>query len=888
MSLGASITTDAATVILDGPGASFSSLAPLAMVASTGTLEILGGGSFTTATLENAGTIELAPGTLNVKGAYAEVASGAFDVGVGGPSAGGQFGQLNASAFAALFGSLDVSLIDGYSPPSGASYTVLTFPSEQGSFSAESGLYLGGGEGFAPTFTPAVQPTALDLVVVAEQAGSQTTVASTPNPSTYGQAVTFTAKVAPTVATSLPLTGTVAFYDGGTELGTAPVNQGVATYTTAALAPGTHLILAAYSGDSNFSGSTSATLPQVVNQDASTTGVTTSLNPSVWGQAVTFTATVASAVPGLGTPTGEVGFYDGTQLLDTETLADGTASYTTAALAVGGHSVTAVYDGDTNFLGSTSTATNQVVNQDGTATTLASSLNPSYGGEAVTFTATVSAVAPGVGTASGQVTFYDGTTPIDTETLSGGSASFTTSTLGVGGHSITASYVGDADFASSNSTAVLQTVLANPPATLNGEVYIDANGSGTVAAGAGLSGWTVNLLDSSSQVIAATTTDPMGDYSFAGVVPGSYTIAVVAQTGYVATVPAPGTLAVSPGRGQTINGLDFGEFLTVTIAGEVFDDANDNGTLDPEEPGLSGWTVNLLDGSSQVVQATTTDSHGDFSLSGVGPGKFTLAEVVQSGYIQTAPATATYAIATSSGVDLSGEDFGDLSGPSLSVTGLALTPASGLQSGASFVVSWSDTDVGDAPVNSSYTDLVTLTNQTTGKVLAQAAVPYNESTRGKVAPGSSAAQQYPFRLPDGDPGVGQIEVTVVANADGSLIGYRATAGGTASITESSTIAPYPDLQVQDLSVSPASIMSGGTIRVNWDDADTGNAPVDQPFIDDLTIVNKTTGATLLNTTVAYGPSTAGVSPIAAGGSCPQADSFTLPQGNAGVGDLTSP
>jgi hypothetical protein len=90
-----------------------------------------------------------------------------------------------------------------------------------------------------------------------------------------------------------------------------------------------------------------------------------------------------------------------------------------------------------------------------TQTTLVSSLNPSSYGQAVTFTATVTATS---GTPTGTVTFADNGTAIGTGTLSGGVASFTTSTLATGSHAITASYAGNATFAASTSPALTQTV----------------------------------------------------------------------------------------------------------------------------------------------------------------------------------------------------------------------------------------------------------------------------------------------------------------------------------------------------------------------------------------------------------------------------------------------
>src|SRR5262249_54442419 len=122
-------------------------------------------------------------------------------------------------------------------------------------------------------------------------------------------------------------------------------------------------------------------------QGASTTGVTSGTNPSVFGQSVTFTATVAAGAPATGTPTGTVTFRDGTTNLGTGTLnASGVATFSTSALAVGSHAISVVYGGDTKFTTSTSAAIPQTVNQATTTTTLTASLNPSVFGQSVTFT----------------------------------------------------------------------------------------------------------------------------------------------------------------------------------------------------------------------------------------------------------------------------------------------------------------------------------------------------------------------------------------------------------------------------------------------------------------------------------------------------------------------
>ena len=187
---------------------------------------------------------------------------------------------------------------------------------------------------------------------------------------------------------------------------------------------------------------------------ATSTGVVSSLNPSTFGQSVTFTATVSGGT----SPTGTVQFLDGATSLGTVALAGTTAALTTSALAVGTHPITAVYSGDADDTPSTSAPLSQVVNAAGpgvTATSLVSSLNPSTVGQSVTFTATVS----GGTSPTGTVQFFDGASPLGAPVaLAGNTAALTTSALAVGTHAITATYGGDADDSASTSAPVNQVV----------------------------------------------------------------------------------------------------------------------------------------------------------------------------------------------------------------------------------------------------------------------------------------------------------------------------------------------------------------------------------------------------------------------------------------------
>jgi hypothetical protein len=186
---------------------------------------------------------------------------------------------------------------------------------------------------------------------------------------------------------------------------------------------------------------------------ASTTAtVSSSASAPVFGQPITFTATVAPIPPATGTPTGTVTFLDAGSPIGMGTLrvvgGVDLATSTTSSLAVGTHTITVSYPGDTNFSASNNNSSpfSQVVNKASTTTTVTSSLNPSDFNQPVTFAAAVSPVAPGAGTPIGSVTFLDGGVPIGNGTLNGGLAKLTTSALAPGNHTITTSYSGDGNF----------------------------------------------------------------------------------------------------------------------------------------------------------------------------------------------------------------------------------------------------------------------------------------------------------------------------------------------------------------------------------------------------------------------------------------------------------
>ena len=183
------------------------------------------------------------------------------------------------------------------------------------------------------------------------------TLSSSPNPSTYGQAVIFTAVVTSSIGAQ-PDGETVTFKKGLTVLGTGTLSGGSASLTTSTLTAGAHSITAVYGGDSNFAASTSKAVSQVVSKATTTTALTSSLNPSNFGQSVTFTAKVTPQFS--GTVKGSVTLYDGATALKTVALSGGVAKFTTSTLASGAHNITATYNGNASFIGSSASLTQTV------------------------------------------------------------------------------------------------------------------------------------------------------------------------------------------------------------------------------------------------------------------------------------------------------------------------------------------------------------------------------------------------------------------------------------------------------------------------------------------------------------------------------------------------
>jgi hypothetical protein len=311
-----------------------------------------------------------------------------------------------------------------------------------------------------------------------------TTLNATPNPSSFGVNVTFTATVGSNFAGTI--SGTVDFYDGATKLNDTPValTAGAASFQTAALAIASHSMTAQYSGDSTYATSTSDAVSLNVAPAVTTTTLSALPAATTLGDSVTLTAMVASNIA--GTIGGSVDFYDGaTKLNDTPVaLNSGQAGYATSALTVGVHSLTAQFSGDTTYAASVSSA--QTVNvRTASTTTLLSSANPAKVGTSITFTATVSP-----NTATGTVDLVEGATTIASGAISGGVATINVSVLTVGSHSIVARYSGDSTYGPSDSSPVAQAITGAPRSDLNNDGHSDIVLQNTITSA--IAAWLMN------------------------------------------------------------------------------------------------------------------------------------------------------------------------------------------------------------------------------------------------------------------------------------------------------------------------------------------------------------------------------------------------------------
>jgi large repetitive protein len=484
------------------------------------------------------------------------------------------------------------------------------------------------------------------------QIPTQTVITSWTPRTVYGQTAAVVATVTPAGSTGVSPGGTVTFSDGSVPLGTVDVSteDGVTTagLSTSALLEGPHFLTATYSGDPTFATSTSAA-PVIADVDEAATTVTvTTVSPqSVVGQSVVYTASITSSVPG---ETGTVQFDDNGSLIGTGAVSGGLATFETSALTLGTHPITAIYEGDDNFVGGSSTNTVlQTVGPAATSTQLTSTHDPGLVGETIAYTATVAASSPGSGAPTGTVSFSNAGNPIPTcqgLLLPAAAPPAVTCSQAYDiafPQGITASYSGDASFTASAGTMAEQvspvttttTLDTSPSASTSGQSVTltatvapasgeaDPDGSvsfslgGTVLGDSVLS--TENGVSSASMLL---TTLPIGSDPVTASFDGSTSFLPSASTGaaVVTVTMAQTTLGLlgpadppAPGQPTTLTATVFpatgsGETGTVTFF--------DNGTRIGTSPVSNGQATLTLPTPPGAAGALTADYSGDPDFTG--------------------------------------------------------------------------------------------------------------------------------------------------------------------------------------------------------------------------------------------------------------------------------
>jgi hypothetical protein len=486
------------------------------------------------------------------------------------------------------------------------------------------------------------------------KASTTTTLASAANPSASGQTVTFTVTVH---GGATAVTGTVALADSGNTIATASVGaNGAASFTTSTLAVGAHSLTAIYSGDANYTTSTSAVVSQRVLPNTLAV-VQSSANPSIAGSSVTFTVTVTGAT----TPSGSITLKDGSATLAGLVLnSSGIATYATTALAVGTHTITAIYGGDANNAGTTSAPLGQVVNLATTTTSVTAGANPATAGKSTTLTAVVTGAAP-----TGVVKFYSQGAQIGSANLNGsGVATYATSTLAVGSDAITAAYAGDARNSASTSaayalnvvqaTTTVSLVSSQNPAIALRPVTFTASVTGTGGTPPGQ----VIFSDGASPLATVPLSGGIATYSTSSLAVGQHAITAAYQ-GDADDVPASAALTqaiqqASPALTvlSNLNPASIGTAITftATLSGAAGTPA---GAVTFNDGGAPIGTVNLAANGSATL-TTTALAMGQHTLTAAYSGDANNAPASSAPFTETIQEATTTTLVSSNNPSIGG------------------------------------------------------------------------------------------------------------------------------------------------------------------------------------------------------------------------------------------
>lgn len=465
-----------------------------------------------------------------------------------------------------------------------------------------------------------------------------------------GQLPTFTATVTPVTPGVTP-TGYVTFLDNLTVLPGQPVinptipgNTGVpvsdrgigqqrgialvngtASYTPpAGFTPGSYAITAIYSGDLIYLPSTSPVLQQALPQTATVTSVSVDIAGPAFGQKITLTAVSQPLTANIPLPAGTVVFRDGNTVIGEAQLVNGLATRETTSLAVGTHSIIAFYSGAPGYSTSSSAAITVTVNKATTAVTIDTTPLPPVVGQPLAFAIKVSAVAPGQGTPTGDVTITDGLATLGSRPLNNGAANFTVPSLTAGPHAFTVTYNGDKNFLTSKGQVSLgatkTVVITSAPSSPFGDTITYTATVTPLPPASGTPTGTVTFFDGTTiidvpktlsggvtQVITSTLS--IGQHTILAMYSGDLFFA--SSTGTVPQTITKGNVVVTPGSTPNPSAQGSPVTLTATIAVKV-SSVSATGTVtfvDTIQGSLGTATVNKNGLATLQISTLTAGSH---------------------------------------------------------------------------------------------------------------------------------------------------------------------------------------------------------------------------------------------------------------------------------------
>ncbi len=422
--------------------------------------------------------------------------------------------------------------------------------------------------------------------------------------------------------------------------------------TTATFAnPGLHTLTATYSGDSAHAPKTASGTINILPQQPTLTTLATPSTHAYAGSSVAFTVNVSPA-----TATGTITLYDGTQLLAQLPQSPGAVLYLTSTLAVGIHTLTAVYSGDAADISSASPTLAIQIQPTPTTLTLAPIAATATYGASTTLTATISPA-----TASGTITFYDNNQTLAAATLTSGSATVTP-TLTIGTHTFTAVYSGDQSNLPTSSLPISTTIqpittstsLAPIPASIGYGNPITLTGSVSPAAATGaitfhdsISGTLAQSALINGIVTITTSTLPLGNHTFTAIYSGDTTHTASSSQPISTQVLATSTtttLTAIPATLTAGSPLTLSAQVTpITATGTIlFRDAT-TGTLG-QSPVVNGAATLQLAALPAAQYSITATYSGDATdATSTSPAVTTHITLNPTTITLTQPATALYA-----------------------------------------------------------------------------------------------------------------------------------------------------------------------------------------------------------------------------------------------------